>query len=374
MTQTFDQVKSLLDLQLDDIAEGLTERLNLEPHPAVMLKLNADGDTEVVHFEFQGIPTDRTRYSGYNHPVEIEFRFHDGNLDYGYAHFGTEAANVQDGGNVYYTLKAIRGELNGRPISVSEIMEQLKTEVGHYMERGNDMIDMLSELRSDVHADMKQRFPKRTSRLVRSLDHANDISVEFAIDNVVHDFDISYDIPDRIAKVGSVKIPIEPEWARDEIAQNLKEPIREAMTHKILQSHDVQSMGYDDTEIGHKFKQIHQAAIDVLALSKDNVKRKWNPLEIEQDGSQLTIHCGDYHPHRQSTDDREFSIAFDAETDNALITITRGFRASKPKEYPVHVDFENIRALSDTVFDKLDLGIARADTLLDDLEQDGPQL
>lgn len=253
-----------------------------------------------MKYEFCGIPKDTTRYSGYNHLVNLEFRFEDGDMKYGYARLNTSAANTQDGADVDYSLIARGGKLNGEPTTVTEIMNQFKEEVNHYMEHGNDMVDMLTELRSEVYADMKQRFPKRVSRLKRTFDREDAVIVEFNIDNVVHEIDMVFDTAERTAKVGSTEIPMKPTWNRAEVAERLKEPIREAVAAQILPSHDVQSMNYDDTEVGRKFTQVHQAAIDALALSKVDAKRKWNPLRVETDGSQLSISGRDHHPHRSS--------------------------------------------------------------------------
>lgn len=382
-----EQLEPLANLQLNDIAEGLVEKLNLEPHPIVNLEVTSEDGLQTVKYEFLGIPRDTTHYSGYNHPVNLEFRFEDGDLKYGYAHLGTSAANVQDGADVAYTLTALGGELNGEPTTVTEIMDQFKEEVNHYMEHGNDMANMLADLRSEVHADMKQRFPKRVSRLKRTFDRENAVIVEFNIDNVVHEVETTFNmadrtvkvgsnnIDDRIAKVRSTDLSIDSTWNRAEVAERLKEPIREAVEAQILPSHDVQSMGYDDTEVGRKFAQVHQAAIDTLALSKVDAKRKWNPLRVETDGSQLVIRGRDHHPHRSSPNDREFGIAFDAETDDVTITIQDGWGIGvKPDPRVSHTKFTTTQALANDVFDTLDLGIARADNLLDDLGQDTPQL
>ena len=176
-------------------------------------------------------------------------------------------------------------------------------------------------------------------------------------------------------KVGSTEIPMKPTWNRAEVAERLKEPIREAVAAQILPSHDVQSMNYDDTEVGRKFTQVHQAAIDALALSKVDAKRKWNPLRVETDGSQLSIRGRDHHPHRSSPNDREFGITFNALTDDVTITIQDGWGIGvKPDPRVSHVKFTTTQALANDVFDALNLGIARADNLLDDLGQDTPQL
>ena len=180
----------------------------------------------------------------------------------------------------------------------------------------------------------------------------------------------SNNIDDRIAKVRSTDIQVDPTWDRAEVAEHLKEPIREAIAAQILPSHDVQSMGYDDTEVGRKFAQVHQAAIDALALSKVDAKRKWNPLRVETDGSQLTIRCRDHHPHTSGPKDRDFGIAFDASTDDVTITIQDGWGIGvKPDPRVSHVTFTTTPALANAVFDALDLGITRADNLLDDLGQ-----
>ena len=377
-----EQLEPLANLQLNDIAEGLVEKLNLEPHTIVNLEVTSEDGLQTVKYEFLGIPRDTTHYSGYNHPVNLEFRFEDGDLKYGYAHLGTSAANVQDGADVAYTLTALGGELNGEPTTVAEIMDQFKEEVNHYMEHGNDMVNMLTDLRSEVHVDMKQQFPKRVSRLKRTFDRENAVIVEFNIDNVVYEIETTFNmadrtvkvgsnnIDDRIAKVRSTDIQVDPTWNRAEVAERLKEPIREAITAQILPSHDVQSMGYDDTEVGRKFAQVHQAAIDALALSKVDVKRKWNPLRVETDGSQLTIRCRDHHPHTSGPKDRDFGIAFDAKTNNVTITIQDGWGiGSKPDPRTRRVKFTTTQELANDVFDALDLGIARADNLLDDLGQ-----
>lgn len=382
-----EQLEPLANLQLNDIAEGLVEKLNLEPHPIVQLECSSENGVQIVKYEFCGIPKDTTRYSGYNHPVNLEFRFEDGDMKYGYARLNTSAANTQDGADVDYSLIARGGKLNGEPTTVTEIMNQFKEEVNHYMEHGNDMVDMLTELRSEVHADMKQRFPKRVSRLKRTFDREDAVIVEFNIDNVVHEIETTFDmvdrtvkvgsnnIDDRIAKVRSTDIQVDPTWDRAEVAERLKEPIREAIAAQILPSHDVQSMGYDDTEVGRKFAQVHQAAIDALALSTVDAKRKWNPLRVETDGSQLTIRCRDHHPHRSGPNDREFGIAFDALTDDVTITTQDGWGIGvKPDPRVSHTKFTTTQALANDVFDTLDLGIARADNLLDDLGQDTPQL
>ena len=129
-------------------------------------------------------------------------------------------------------------------------------------------------------------------------------------------------------------------------------------------------MDYDDTEVGRKFAQVHQAAIDALALSKVDAKRKWNPLRVETDGSQLTIRCRDHHPHTSGPKDRDFGIVFDAETDNVTITIQDGWGiGSKPDPRTRRVKFTTTQELANDVFDALDLGIARVDNLLDDLGQ-----
>lgn len=286
-----------------------------------------------------------------------------------------------------YTLTARGGKLDGEPTSVAEIVNQFKEEVNHYMEHGNDMVDMLTDLRSEVHADMKQQFPKRVSRLKRTFDRENAVIIEFNIDNVVHEIETTFNMDDRIVKVGSNSIDdrianvrstdlsIDPTWDRAEVAERLKEPIREAIAAQILPSHDVQSMGYDDTEVGRKFAQVHQAAIDALALSTVDAKRKWNPLRVETDGSQLTIRCRDHHPHTSGPKDRDFGIAFNALTDDVTITIQDGWGIGvKPDPRVSHVKFTTTQALANDVFDTLDLGIARADNLLDDLGQDTPQL
>ena len=382
-----EQLEPLGNLQLNDIAEGLVEKLNLEPHPIVTLEVTSENGVQSVKYGFQGIPKDTTHYSGYNHPVDLRFRFEDGDLKYGYASLNTSAANVKDGADVKYMLTALGGKLNGEPTTVAEIMDRFKEEVGHYMERGNDMVNMLTDLRSEVHADMKQRFPKRVSRLKRTFDRENAVTVEFNIDNVVHEIETTFNmsdhtvkvgsnnIDDRIAKVRSTDIQVDPTWDRAEVAERLKEPIREAIAAQILPSHDVQSMGYDDTEVGRKFAQVHQAAIDALALSKVDAKRKWNPLRVETDGSQLVIRGRDHHPHTSGPKDRDFGIAFDAETDNVTITIQDGWGiGSKPDPRVSHVKFTNTQELSNAVFDALDLGVTRADNLLDDLGQDAPQL
>lgn len=370
-----EQLEPLANLQLNDIAEGLVEKLNLEPHPIVQLECSSENGVQIVKYGFCGIPKDTTRYSGYNHPVNLEFRFEDGDMKYGYARLNTSAANTQDGTDVDYTLTALGGKLNGEPTTVTEIMNQFKEEVNHYVGHGNDMVNMLTELRSEVHADMKQRFPKRVSRLKRTFDREDAVIVEFNIDNVVHEIDMVFDTAERTAKVGSTEIPMKPTWNRAEVAERLKEPIREAIAAQLLPSHDVQSMGYDDTEVGRKFAQVHQAAIDALALSTVDAKRKWNPLRVETDGSQLVISGRDHHPHRSGPNDREFGIAFDALTDDVTITIQDGWDIGvKPDPRVSHVEFTNTQALANAVFDALDLGITRADNLLDDLGQDTPQL
>ena len=382
-----EQLEPLANLQLNDIAEGLVEKLNLEPHPIVTLEVASEDGVQSVKYGLRGIPKDTTHYSGYNHPVDLRFRFEDGDLKYGYASLRTTAANVQDGADVDYTLTARGGKLNGEPTTVADIVNQFKEEVNHYMEHGNDMVNMLTDLRSEVHADMKQQFPKRVSRLKRTFDRENAVIVEFNIDNVVHEIETTFDMADRtvkvgsnntddrIAKVRSTDLLIDPTWDRAEVAERLKEPIREAIAAQILPSHDVQSMGYDDTEVGRKFAQVHQAAIDTLALSTVDAKRKWNPLRVETDGSQLVIRGRDHHPHRSSPNDREFGIAFDASTDDVTITIQDGWGIGvKPDPRVSHVKFTNTQELSNAVFDALDLGITRADNLLDDLGQDTPQL
>ena len=381
------QLEPLANLQLNDIAEGLVEKLNLEPHPIVTLEVTSENGVQSVKYGLQGIPKDTTHYSGYNHPVDLEFQFEDGDLKYGHAHLGTSAANVQDGADVNYTLTALGGELNGEPTTVAEIMDQFKEEVNHYMEHGNNMVNMLTDLRSEVHADMKQRFPKRVSRLKRTFDRENTVIVEFNIDNVVHEIETTFNmadrtvkvgsnnIDDRIAKVRSTDIQVDPTWDRAEVAERLKEPIREAIAAQILPSHDVQSMGYGDTEVGRKFAQVHQAAIDALALSTVDAKRKWNPLRVETDGSQLTIRCRDHHPHTSGPKDRDFGIAYDALTDDVTITIQDGWGIGvKPDPRVSHTKFTTTQELANDVFDALDLGVTRADNLLDDLGQDTPQL
>ena len=377
-----EQLESLANMQLNDIAEGLVDKLNLEQHPIVQLECSLENGVQTVKYEFRGIPKDTTHYSGYNHPVNLKFRFEDGDLKYGYANLHTSAANVQDGADVDYTLTARGGKLDGEPTTVAEIMDRFKEEVNHYMEHGNDMVNMLTDLRSEVHADMKQRFPKRVSRLKRTFDHENTVIVEFNIDNVVHEIETTFNmadrtvkvgsnnIDDRIAKVRSTDIQVDPTWNRAEVAERLKETIREATTAQILPSHDVQSMGYDDTEVGRKFAQVHQAAIDALTESKVDTKRKWNPLRVETDGSQLVVRGRDHHPHTSGPKDREFNITFDAETDDVTITVQDGWGlGSKPEPRTNRVKFTTTQELTNDVFDALDLGIARADNLLDDLGQ-----
>lgn len=377
-----EQLEPLANLQLNDIAEGLVEKLNLEPHPIVTLEVTSEIGAQTVKYEFLGIPKDTAHYSGYNHPVNLKFRFEDGDLKYGYASLHTSAANVQDGADVDYTLTALGGKLDGEPTTVADIVSQFKEEVNHYMEHGNDMVNMLTDLRSEVHADMKQQFPKRVSRLKRTFDRENAVIIEFNIDNVVHEIETTFNmadhtvkvgsnnIDDRIAKVRSTDIQVDPTWDRAEVAERLKEQIREAITAQILPSHDVQSMGYGDTEVGRKFAQVHQATIDALALSKVDAKRKWNPIRVETDGSQLTIRCRDHHPHTSGPKDRDFGIAFDAKTDNVTITIQDGWGiGSKPDPRTRRMKFTTTQELADEVFDALDLGIARADNLLDDLGQ-----
>ena len=377
-----EQLDLLANLQLNDIAEGLVEKLNLEPNPIVTLEVASEDGVQSVKYGFQGIPKDTTHYSGYNHPVDLRFRFEDGELKFGYASLNTSAANVQDGADVDYTLTARGGKLNGEATTVADIVNQFKEEVNHYMEHGNDMVNMLTDLRSEVHADMKQQFPKRVSRLKRTFDRENAVIVEFNIDNVVHEIETTFnmadhtvkvgsnDIDDRIAKVRSTDLSIDPTWDRAEVAERLKEPIREAIAAQILPSHGVQSMGYDDTEVGRKFAQVHQSAIDALALSKVDAKRKWNPLRVETDGSQLVIRGRDHHPHRSGPNDREFGIAFNAETDDVTITIQDGWGlGDKPEPRVNRVKFTNTQALANDVFDALDLGTVRADNLLDDLSQ-----
>ena len=377
-----EQLESLANMQLNDIAEGLVDKLNLEQHPIVQLECSLENGVQTVKYEFRGIPKDTTHYSGYNHPVNLKFRFEDGDLKYGYANLHTSAANVQDGADVDFTLTARGGKLYGEPTTVAEIMDRFKEEVNHYMEHGNDMVNMLTDLRSEVHADMKQRFPKRVSRLKRTFDRENTVIVEFNIDNVVHEIETTFNmadrtvkvgsnnIDDRIAKVRSTDIQVDPMWNRAEVAERLKETIREATTAQILPSHDVQSMGYDDTEVGRKFAQIHQATIDALIESKVDTKRKWNPLRVETDGSQLVVRGRDHHPHTSGPKDREFNITFDAETDDVTITVQDGWGlGSKPEPRTNRVKFTTTQELTNDVFDALDLGIARADNLLDDLGQ-----
>lgn len=184
-----EQLEPLANLQLNDIAEGLVEKLNLEPHPIVQLECSSENGVQIVKYEFCGIPKDTTRYSGYNHPVNLEFRFEDGDMKYGYARLNTSAANTQDGADVDYSLIARGGKLNGEPTTVTEIMNQFKEEVNHYMEHGNDMVDMLTELRSEVHADMKQRFPKRVSRLKRTFDReVSETIIDDTLNSVYADY------------------------------------------------------------------------------------------------------------------------------------------------------------------------------------------
>lgn len=106
-----------------------------------------------------------------------------------------------------------------------------------------------------------------------------------------------------------------------------------------------------------------------------DVKRKWNPLRVETDGSQLVIRGRDHHPHRSGPKDRAFGVAFDALTDDVTITVQDGWGlGEKPEPRINRVKFTTMQALANEVFDALDLGIARADNLLNDLGQNEPQL